>query len=626
MVAPLLLVTALAAGCAADPPPAVRGSEASPPPAAPEPSGGVVQVAVDDLGTGFNPHLASNQSAATAALAEMTLPSVFEHVRDPDGAVRYELNTDLVPTVEHPSPLELVYTIRPDAQWSDGAPIAAEDFHYLWQSMVTKPDTTGAAAYRMIESVTAGGGGKQVEVKLKAPFPGWRELFTNLLPSHLVRGAPGGFNGAMAEQIPASGAGFRVKKIDIARDEVTLERNDRYWMRPASVSEIVVRKGGTDSQLANSVRTGDVQVVSMHGGNSLKAQLASIYQVRTEEHTAPRILELTLNTRSPLLADVTVRRALLGSLDVNVLTTVGSGGAATRAARAQLLAPSDPGYRPTMPTRADPVAAKAELARALAAAGYTLESAPIPPTVTPPTPEPSPTPTQAPSPSESATPALPSAGPSGAGPSGARPSGAGPSTTLSVPPAPEVGESVPQYVRNGHPMFLRIGVPKGDQAAFAVANTATDQLRAMGVFASVVVLEPRVLTSTALLTPQVDAVVSWSGQRPPPMERVAARLYCPPRLPDAPRPDSPEAAGPVVGENLSGLCDPELDALAMGAVSGEQVDFGAVDAALWQQATVLPILQDVTLVAVAPTVTGVQLPGAPGAGVFTDVERWERSK
>jgi ABC-type transport system substrate-binding protein len=623
-----LTVTTALTGCAADPPPAVRGSDTSPPPAVPDVTGGVVQVAVDSLGAGFNPHLASNLSPATTALAEMTLPSVFEQELAPDGSVDYRLNTDLVPTVEQPSPLELVYTIRPDAQWSDGAPIAAEDFTYLWQMMVTMPDTVGAAAYRMIDSVTAGAGGKQVTVKLKAAFPGWKELFRNLLPSHLVRDAPGGFNGAMREQIPASGAGFRVKRIDIARDEVSLERNDRYWMQPAGVSEIVVRKGGGDPQLANSVRTGDVQVVTVHGGRSLQAQLASIYQVRTVEQPASRLLALTLNSRSPLLSDVAVRQALLGALDVDLLTTVGSGGGSVRPARAQLLAPSDPGYKPTMPARADATTAKAKLERTLAAAGYSLQNAPIPPTVTaPPTPA-APSATVSAAPSASApSPSVPSPGaPSGSGVSGSQSSEAEPThTTLPVPPAPVPGEKVPQYVRNGTPMFLRIGVPSDDQAAFAVASNATDQLRAMGVFASVVVLEPKVLSSTALLSSQVDAVVTWSGLAPPPVERLAAREYCPPAVPGTPPPTTPEAAGAVVGENLSGACSADLAAAAARGVSGQDIDQTDIDDALWQQATVLPILQDVTLVAVAPTVTGVQLPGTPASGVFTEVERWERS-
>ncbi len=607
-VASALLASTLTA-CVADPPPAVPGSETSAPPQAPTTTGATIAVAIDGLGAGFNPHLASNSSSASRALAAMTLPSVFREVRAADGRVNLQQNTDLVPTIEHPAPLQIAYTIRQDAQWSDGAPIAAEDFVYLWQSMITAPDTVGSAPYRQIESVASGAGGKRVIVTLKAPLPGWRTLFQNLVPSHLMKGSPGGFNGAMREKIPASGAGYLVKKVDVARDEVTLERNDRYWMTPARVDRIVLRKGGTDTQLANSVRGGDVQVVAVHGGPSLLAQLTSIYEVRAVEQVDPRVLSLTLNTRSKFLSDVAVRRALLDAVNVDLLTTVGSGGDAVRPARAQVLAPSDPGYVPTMPGRPAPAEAKAHLEQALASAGYTLQNAPIPPSQSAP-----PTPATEP----------------------AAPGASSDPSALPVPPSPSPGENVQQYVRDGVPMFLRIGVPQGNVAAFAVASNATDQLRAMGVFASVVSLEPQVLAGTALLDGGVDAVVGWSSTGPTPAERFASRVECPAppsedggasggatpsQTPDAE--NDPTAT--TVGGNLAGLCDAGLQGLALDGLRGGPIDLAAIDAQLWARATVLPILQDVTLTAVGPGVAGVTLEGPPRDGVFTGVEGWTRS-
>ncbi|WP_019200390.1 ABC transporter family substrate-binding protein [Tsukamurella sp. 1534] len=607
------LLAGVLTGCVASPPPAVPGSETSAPPQPPVVSGATVQVAIDTLGAGFNPHLASNSSSAARALAAMTLPSPFREVKDPDGKIVLAQNTDLVPTVEQPAPLQIAYTIRQDAQWSDGAPIAAEDFVYLWQSMITAPDTVGSAPYRQIESVASGAGGKQVIVTLKSPLPNWRTLFQNLLPSHLIKGSPGGFNGAMRDRIPASGGGYLVKKVDIARDEVTLERNDRYWMTPSRVERIVLRKGGGDAQLANSVRTGDVQVVSMHGGPSLLAQLTSIYQVKAAEQVDPRMLSMTLNTRSKFLSDVAVRRALLDALNVDLLTTVGSGGDTVRPARAQVLAPSDPGYAPTMPAPAAPADAKARLEQALAGAGYSVQNAPIPPSQSPP-PTP-PTPASAPT-----TTAAPSTDASG----------------LPVPPSPSPGENVQQFVRDGVPMFLRIGVPRDSQEAFAVASNATDQLRSMGVFASVVPLESNVLTGTALLDGSVDAVVNWTGVGPTPVERFAGRVECPP--PPSSESDRASAtptstpdlendpSATTVGGNLSGLCDAELQGLAADGLRGGPIDLSAIDAELWKRATVLPILQDVSLAAMGPSVQGVSLGGPLSVGVFGGVERWERTK
>ncbi|MDF0530078.1 ABC transporter substrate-binding protein [Tsukamurella sp. 8F] len=651
----LALIPVMLGACAADPPPAVHGSDTSTPTPMPGATGTEVVVAVDDLGLGFNPHLQSDASPATQALAAMTLPSPFRPVVVQGGRTEYRQDTDLVPVVTQPTPLTVTYTIRQDAQWSDGAPISAEDFVYLWQSMITAPDTAGSAPYRQIASIDSGAGGKRVTVHLKAPLPGWRQLFTDLVPSHLVKGAPGGFTGAMRDKIPASGAGFLVKKVDLQRDEVTLERNDRYWMSPSKVDRIVIRRGGTDTQVANSVRTGDVQVVAMRGGASLLAQLGSIYEVKATETAAPRLMSLTLNTRSKFLSDVAVRRALLASLDVNLLTTVGSGGNTVRPARAQVLAPSNAGYMPTAPARpANPAEAKQQLADALATAGYTLQTAAIPPTQSAP-------PTTA-SVRGQATVTVP--------PSASEPSGASESA-LSVPPSPSPGESVPQYVRDGVPMFLRIGVVAGNQQAFSVASNATDQLRSMGVFASVVTLDPDSLTSTALLDGTVDAVVGWNSVTSDPAVRLASRVSClPPAAGTTVAPSasaSPEASatpgpGPVtatstpapssevpasssstsasdatlsedeaaklVGGNISGLCDADLQQVADQALEGRDAEnsLAAADRMLWQDAVELPIFQDVTVAAVAPTVLGVTLAGPLSTGVFTVPEQWERRK
>ncbi len=627
------------AGCAAEPPPAMQGSDISTPTPVASGGGTTVNVAVDDLGVGFNPHLEADLSPATQALAAMTLPSPFVPVPGPDGHVRYQQNTDLVPVVSQTSPTDITYIIRSDAQWSDGAPITAEDFLYLWQSMVSAPGTSGSAPYRLIDSITAGAGGKRVTVHLSQAFPGWRELFSDLLPSHLIKDAPGGFTGAMRDSIPASGGSFLVKKVDLARDEVTLERNDRYWMAPSKVDRIVIRKGGDDTQVANSVRTGDVQVLSMHGGPSLLAQLASIYEVRAIDQPAPRMMTLTLNTRSKFLADQQVRRALLASLNVDLLTTVGSGGDTVRPARAQVLAPSNMGYVPTMPPGpATPAQAKQDLEQALAAAGYTLQTAPIPP-------------------SQSAPPSAESSVPIVTAP----PSSAGSSTSsLPVPPSPSPGENVQQFVRDGVPMFLRIGVVAGNQSAFSVASNATDQLRAMGVFASVVSLDPDTLTSTALLDGTVDAVVGWSTVTSNPAVALASRVDCPPQdggatltagttvaLPttqasssaatgdtsasltptptDTSEPSQQDAAARVVG-NISGLCDLDVQELAQQALTGREVSasLASADRMLWQDAVQLPIFQDVTVAAVSPDVTGVTLAGPLATGVFTVPQSWEK--
>lgn len=346
----------LVGACTADPPPPVESTETTttPAPASPEVQLPVV-VAIDDIGMGFNPHLLVDQSPANAAVSSLVLPSPFR----PVPSAERRGHTDWVPDpalivsadITSQNPPVITYQLRDVAQWSDGAPIAAEDFRYLWEQMVTSPGVVDPAGYQLIEDVSSSGGGKTVTVTLREPYPAWRELFTNLLPAHLLKDSLGGFTTGLAEGLPVSGGQFHIRSIDRGRDEILLERNDRYWGIPAVADQILFRRGGSPWQLADSMRTGDTQVAQVHGGSATTAQLAAIPGVRTDAVLQPRSLHLTLNSRVPELADVNVRRAILDLLDPAVLATVGAGSDTAVPAQSLVLPPSDPNYVPTAPPR-----------------------------------------------------------------------------------------------------------------------------------------------------------------------------------------------------------------------------------------------------------------------------------
>jgi hypothetical protein len=77
--------------------------------------------------------------------------------------------------------------------------------------------------------------------------------------------------------------------------------------------------------------------------------------------------------------------------------------------------------------------------------------------------------------------------------------------------------------------------------------------------------------------------------------------------------------------NLTGICDrsiqPNIDAALDGSQPIGDV-LTAVEPRLWNMATVLPILQDTTIVAAAPNVENVSLSGAVPVGIVGDAGRW----
>jgi ABC-type transport system substrate-binding protein len=510
--------------------------------------------------------------------------------------------------VTNQNPFTVTYKIRPEAQWTDNAPIAADDFWYLWRQMVSQPGVVDPAGYDLITGVQSLEGGKQAAVIFSQPYPAWKELFSNILPAHIVKDVPGGFAAGLARALPVTGGQFRVENIDPQRDEILIARNDRYWGPPAKPALILFRRAGAPAALADSVRNGDTQVAQVHGGSAAFAQLSAIPDVRTARIVTPRVMQLTLRANEPKLSDTQVRKAILGLLDVDLLAAVGAGSDNTVTLdQAQIRSPSDPGYEPTAPPALTTQAALA----LLKASGYQIES------------------------NTSASPAPPAPTPASTGP-------------------PEVMRG--RISKDGQQLSLVIGVAANDPTSVAVANTAADQLRNVGIAATVLALDPVSLYRDALNNNQVDAIVGWHRAGGNLATLLASRYGCPalqstpvstPGAPTTTPAGAPPPAGPgatattptptppsrpadpgalvQAPSNLTGICDhsiqPNIDAALNGTKNINDV-ITAVEPRLWNMSTVLPILQDTTIVAAGPSVQNVSLSGAVPVGIVGDAGQW----
>jgi ABC-type transport system substrate-binding protein len=604
-------VMVVISSCTVSPPPAPQSTDTtqSPPPPPLKPT--QIIMAIDSIGPGFNPHLLSDQSPVNAAISSLVLPSSFRPVPDPASPTgsRWELDTTLLQSAEVTSqnPFTVTYKIRPEAQWTDNAPIAADDFWYLWRQMVSQPGVVDPAGYDLITGVQSIEGGKTAVVTFSQPYPAWRELFNDILPAHIVKDIPGGFAAGLARALPVTGGQFRVDNIDPQRDEILLTRNDRYWSVPAKPDQVLFRRGGAPAALADSIRNGDTQVAQVHGGAAAFAQLSAIPDVRTARIVTPRVMQLTLRAQQPQLGDAQVRKAILGLLDVDLLASVGAGDDNTvTLAQAQVRSPSDPGYVPTAP----PAIGRDAALALLADAGYQIAPIETPP---PPTP--------------------------------------------GVPPP---NNNRGQITKDGIPLTVRLGVAANDPTAVAVANTAADQLRNVGIAASVSALDPVALYGDAMVNNRIDAVVGWHQAGGDLATALSSRYGCPaleatavstttpatpkpsssstsnpppPRPTTTPTPTTPSPA-PEAGalvqapSNITGICDrsiqPKIDAALDGSENIGDV-INAVEPRLWNMWTVLPILQDTTIVAAGPSVQNVNLSGAVPVGIVGDAGKWVKT-
>lgn len=564
VLACLAALTLLAVGCTNTPPPPAPSAEPTTTPAGVVPS--QIVASVDDVVGGYNPHRVADASTVTSALAQLTLPSVFRV--DADGKPKLDETLMKSAKVVDSDPFTVAYEIRPDAQWSDGAPIAAEDFTYLAEAMRSETGTVAPAGYELISDVASRAGGKRVEVRFSDPYPGWRSLFSHLLPAHLLKDAPGGWNAALANNFPAYGGPFSIKVLDQARGEIILERNERYWAKPAAVDQLVLRRSDR-TDMVSSLRSGSDQFTLTRAGVEDLGAFTGLGP-RFVQHTVPRPELAQVMLRSARLADDTLRAAVVALIDRPKLIGAGTEGgpSSTLAADAQVRAPGQPRYAPTIPAdrrKADP----AKAARLLRASGYALSQ--------------------------------------GVWRSGV--SGQELSLVIGSPidrePYPRIAAELERQLTAAGIAIERVTPPARELAALPETPSVDSEESGKGEVPIDIVVGPRVVG------PDFGA-------------NLATVLGC-----DWPKADNGATASPDPANsvNQAGFCSGEREDVLLSAMTGELSSGEAsrrLEPALWRENTLIPLFQLADTLVLGDGVSGVT-PGPPMIGPFGSAVNWIRT-
>ncbi|MEA2477109.1 MAG: peptide/nickel transport system substrate-binding protein [Actinomycetota bacterium] len=133
-------------------------------------------------------------------------------------------------------PFSVTYSIRPDAQWSDGVPVTAKDFEFTWKVFINpKFDVASRDGYddiasdQIIDDHT-------IKFTFKKNFAPWKSLFSGsegVLPEHVLAGQD--FNKVWNNCIcdpktgkPIGDGPFLITDFK-KNQQVVEERNDNWW-------------------------------------------------------------------------------------------------------------------------------------------------------------------------------------------------------------------------------------------------------------------------------------------------------------------------------------------------------------------------------------------------------------
>lgn len=286
------------------------------------------------------PLIAAGNATSVANLEAQLFPSSFDV--NPDFSVTY--NEDLLteePTLSTDGGTQVnTYQISPDAVWSDGTPITADDYVFSYELQRSSDPADGGCpallsttGYEQIASVEGSGDdNKTVTVTYETPYSDWQGLWSGasnpVFPAHVLQAeTPEAQCEAItagwpiADGIPSdiSGGPWQIlrENIDVGGQIVVLTPNPEWWGEPTGLAQLVVQNIGNDPTTAvQGLQSGELGVIYPQPQLDLVDQVEALSpNVESDVTFGLSFEHLDFNTTDPILSSLPVRQAFTMALD-----------------------------------------------------------------------------------------------------------------------------------------------------------------------------------------------------------------------------------------------------------------------------------------------------------------------
>ncbi|WP_432831502.1 ABC transporter family substrate-binding protein [Dactylosporangium sp. CA-092794] len=344
--------------------------------------------------TSWNVNTREGNTPATKQALAGLLPQVFKI--DPQG--RLQLNEDLVSfaDITNQNPETVVYKIRPDAVWSDGIPVTADDFILAWKQNSGNPahctacTPASTSGYDVIKSIVGSDGGKTVTVTLVdgKTFGDWKGNFSDdgLYPSHLATkqgfdlAKPDGVAAAadwFAKTVPTwSGGPYQIDSY--TKDQtLVLRKNDKWYGKTKpSLDRITFKFVPDPAAIVPALRAKELTGMSPVPTQALVTGVAGTPGVIYEIGESYAWEHLTLNVRNKYLADPVLRRALFTAINVKTIVdkTYGTFDKNLKPLQSHNFVPGDASYKDVISGTGQGSGDANKAKKLLTDAGYKLEN------------------------------------------------------------------------------------------------------------------------------------------------------------------------------------------------------------------------------------------------------------
>jgi peptide/nickel transport system substrate-binding protein len=271
---------------------------------------GTVAVTVDESFTNYNNNLSTTGNIANSYVINLMQPGAF-FTNDVNNVAKVQMDGDLMSSVKLTSqdPQVIQYNIRPEAVWSDGAPVDCADFYLQWLAGAQDTGDVANAFQNVltgldhISKVDCSNNNKTVTATFSKKWADWQGLFSGLVPAHVLTKAIGitedqltklndgnaadkatllkvadwysgganadhGFAGInLANDLSA---GPYVLQSADGKSDTILVRNPKWWGNPAGPAKLDLRTNTDDQSAYQQLQNKEVQVV----GGQAQVQVA----------------------------------------------------------------------------------------------------------------------------------------------------------------------------------------------------------------------------------------------------------------------------------------------------------------------------------------------------------------
>ncbi len=163
-------------------------------------------------------------------------------------------------TVEPGTPGAMTVTVDldPNAVWSDGTPVTAEDFVCTQQAFLNTPGSLSTTGYAEMLSVAAGESDQQVVIEFAEVYAPYKTVFNQILPAHLIDNCSD-ISADFLDSIPVSARPWLLQ--DWSDQQAIMVPNDAYWGDDKPTAARMIQVPRTEDGGISSLGAGEVDFI-----------------------------------------------------------------------------------------------------------------------------------------------------------------------------------------------------------------------------------------------------------------------------------------------------------------------------------------------------------------------------